>query len=124
MPTYRFVGTTATLHRNGKSIDLNYFGQTVELAIDEAKHEALNRIALLPQADFNSCGFTSDELGRYATAAEIRSAPATFLKKVEDARNKFVANLFAPAAPVVVEPAAVKPAPVVPSTPEVKPTNG
>lgn len=104
MATFRFIGSTAHLHVQGKIVDLTYFGQKVELSEDDYALFFANRVALLPQSEFAAFGITESELDQFATAAEMASAPASFLKKVDAARAKFSALMSVPAAPAPTEP--------------------
>ena len=88
--TYRFIGDAALIHLAGRDIELTELGQKVDLTEDEAKTAA--RIPLLSDTDFESIGFTADEIKAYRNAALKHQAPADFQKKMQAAVDLFVAK--------------------------------
>jgi hypothetical protein len=81
MPQYVHVGHTAT--REGV-FDLTKFGQTVNLPDEVADQAVLDGVSLLTPEEFSACGFTPDELSRWALPETHRDDvidPAFFAKK-------------------------------------------
>ena len=72
---YRFLGT------KGQILDTPYeFSQFGQLVSIEPELAASNRM-LVPAADFDSIGFTSDELKKYADVSTHDKATDSFLAK-------------------------------------------
>lgn len=112
MATYRFIGDVALVHIDGRDISLTEFGQTVDLADDQAKLEVSQRVPLLSEAEWKKIGITDAELDSYPTNIEQRLAPAAFLIKKQKALDLFVAKVIALFQPVpVVAPVAPAPTP-------------
>jgi len=94
---------------NGRN--LNSFGQQIELTDEEFNSIKGERMpALLPEKDFADCGFTEDELKKFANSRAWESAPTEFNGKVRKAWAKFAeiqgAATIAPnGAPVADAPA-------------------
>lgn len=58
MQTYRFLGTVGAVG----SLELTQFGQRVTMSEEQAFEAVRGGCALLPDAEFQSIGFSSDEL--------------------------------------------------------------
>ncbi len=89
--TFRFIGTEADIG----GIALKRFGQTFELPEGELSAVFGDRGALaLPEAEFDSIGFTDDELKRFAhPAAQNSGMPGAteFREKKADAVARLMA---------------------------------
>lgn len=58
----RFLGIEAEVYGKG----LSKFGQSIELPEDQANAAIASNAPLLPETEFLACGFTPEELDRYA----------------------------------------------------------
>lgn len=70
---YVFVGTFVSLP-DGR--DIKQFGSVIELPEDVAEHYITDGVQLVPKSDFDSIGFTPDELAKYPTVYMQNSTPA------------------------------------------------
>ncbi len=73
----RFVGSTADL---GDGRTLDQFGQAIEMHAEEFT-ELLPRLPIIPDHEFQDCGFTPAELEQYPAIALQVDAPAEFVAK-------------------------------------------
>jgi hypothetical protein len=71
---------------------LNRFGQSVDLTDEQADEAIVGGAELLPEADFNDCGFTADELKKYPNPLKRMKAPEEFIEKYREARAKVAAR--------------------------------
>ena|SRR5579875_3264565 len=92
---YRFIGDVARLRIDGQHIDLTYFGQEVDMTEDQARGGLGSPVVAIPDSEFQALGFTPDELEKYSTSVDQRSAPATFLAKKQRALELFTRELLA-----------------------------
>jgi hypothetical protein len=87
MHTYYFVGSYCEI--DGGRIKLERFGQRIDLPEDLATTVILGGGAILPEADFESLGFTEQEISLYAYPGQQATAPEAFLKKRSQAHVAF-----------------------------------
>lgn len=86
MAKYIFVGGSDSMC-GGTA--MKSFGQAIELTEEQAEEAMRGGCALLPADQFNSIGFTPDELKKYPTAGYQINAPKPFLEKRQAAWSKF-----------------------------------
>lgn len=82
--TYRFLGT----HSDAGPIALRFFGQQIQMDDATAKDAVLGGCAIIPESDFQACGFTAEELRAYANPGPRSAAPSEFQSKVKAALVK------------------------------------
>lgn len=82
MSTYRFIGIDHLI----ADLRLNEYGQAVELPDDVARIAVLGRCPLLPDAEFQACGLTPEELELYRHPGPRDSAPESTQAKFLSAR--------------------------------------
>lgn len=104
---YAFVGASCVIRGIA---DLKTLGQRVELADDVAKGIIIGGAALLPAAQFDKLGFTTEELQKYNTPERRMGAPDPFNLKYRKALIQLHENREAlkngrdlPAAPATPE---------------------
>jgi hypothetical protein len=77
MSEYVFVGT----HSYVGTIELSRFGQRVELPDGVARTAIAGGCALLPAEEFETIGFTAEEVERHPYPGDWESAPAELIAK-------------------------------------------
>ena len=87
MSTYNFVGSYCEI--DGGRIKLEKFGQRIDLPEDLAAVVIKGGGAILPEAEFESLGFTEQEISLYAYPGQQASAPEAFLAKRTQAHAAF-----------------------------------
>lgn len=87
MSTYRFVGSYCEI--DGGRIKLERFGQRIELPDEVAETVIRGGGAILPEADFESLGFTEQEISLYAYPGQQIGAPEAFTRKQQEAHRAF-----------------------------------
>ncbi|MCC6591606.1 MAG: hypothetical protein IT168_33275 [Bryobacterales bacterium] len=81
MRKFRFVGTTAEIGDRR----LTRLGEEVVLSAEDARQALDGGVALLPEAMFNSVGFTEQELSIYAWPGQRIDTPEAFEAKLRKA---------------------------------------
>lgn len=81
---YCFVGSANEVG----SRRLNRIGQTLELTPSEAK-ELMQKVALLPQSDFDKIGFTKEDLQKHSRPENRPFAPESFNERVAAAQERY-----------------------------------
>jgi hypothetical protein len=117
MPQYRHVGTQLMYHQDGRLITVKSFGQPVELDEQLATELRRQNAPLLSSDQFQTLGFTDDELKRWASSLTWRNAPKDFLAKVEAAHELVRKNAQDAKAQVEALPPQPEPIPDTPPQP-------
>jgi hypothetical protein len=87
MSAYRFVGSYCEI--DGGRIKLERFGQQVELPDAVAEVVVKGGGAIIPETEFESLGFTEQELSLYAYPGQQDGAPEAFAVKRHAAHVAF-----------------------------------
>jgi hypothetical protein len=82
MATYRFVGTECEIGDHPK---LKFLGDRIELSDSGIENAWEGKAQLITDANYKSCGFTSDEERNYRTPAQRHDAPEAFKAKFKKA---------------------------------------
>ena len=82
--TFHFLGTEA--HIQGRKLER--FGQTIELTPADGAQQIAGNMPILPAAEFQACGFTAEELERYAYPGPRSEPEPEFERKWLCARVK------------------------------------
>lgn len=80
--TFCFLGTEAIV--SGQRLER--FGQNIDLPANEGAAAIAGNAVLLPKAQFEACGFTPEELERYAFPGPRSNATSEFAEKWKNAR--------------------------------------
>lgn len=80
--TFRFIGTEATVE--GRK--LTKFGEGVELSEESGAAAIRGSSPILPDANFQECGFTAAELAEYAYPGPREECSPQFAEKWKAAR--------------------------------------
>ena len=93
---YRNIGESTLQDATGATITLNQLGQKVDLSDDQIAQYRANerdsspRPALLSEKEFESIGFTDQEISDFPSLASQVSAPEDMQGKLTKARELFI----------------------------------